>query len=283
MEVGGDRQAPDMTSSRVVFGSFRFLPFRSLALALAAAVVAPACGGVTLVPLGNPEPIVDDAGTPVPDPSADGGKDAAMGPSCLSTADCAVGETCAWVTSADWCTAFNPAGTCVRPIVSGCQLIEEAIGCGCNRENVTWETGCVGLPHGYAPVGLAHAGPCEGVPTIDAGPPFVIDASEPDAELPFTPDASTFDAGQPVTVDAAVSCTPGEQGPCGAGEECGYPFGACGLPARCLPAEEWGFCDSIESACTCAGTTIAVPGCARAASVPVAFAPGSCGDSDGGF
>jgi len=84
------------------------------------------------------------------------------------------GQECAWPVTEDVCIAFNPAGSCVTPLALACNAVEEVTGCGCNGQNVTWSSGCVGLPSGWAPIGLAHAGACE-APV----PPTPVDASGP--------------------------------------------------------------------------------------------------------
>ena len=158
-------------------------PFRPLPVLVFAVLssAAAACGGQTVGI--NPEgpPASDDAGAdaaphpthPTGEPdsgvlppiSPPSGVDASRGVSCTSSADCSGGQQCAWPVSEDICTAFNPAGSCVTPVDLPCGAVQEITGCGCNGQNVTWSSGCSGLPSGWAPAGLAHAGACEGGPT----------------------------------------------------------------------------------------------------------------------
>ena len=160
--------------------SFPKLPVLVLAVLSCAAA---ACGGLTVGV--DPERTATDAGPgPHPTGEPDSGSlppssppssvDASTGVSCTTSAACSDGQECAWPVTEDVCIAFNPAGSCVTPLALACNAVEEVTGCGCNGQNVTWSSGCVGLPSGWAPIGLAHAGACE-APV----PPTPVDASGP--------------------------------------------------------------------------------------------------------
>ena len=211
-----------------------------------------ACGGSTLSS-GTTDP-GQDAGAPTPGSGTGSG-----GSVCTTDNDCASGQECAWSTKVDWCAADDTGqGTCVTLVNLGCQLETLETGCDCSGNNVTWSGGCSGLPSGYAPQQLAHAGACEG-PS-----PIVPD----DAGAPPLPG---IDAGGPPVPCSATS-------DCSTGQFCGYPIGECGSAAQCLPFAETGLCDSIGSD----GSNVELSGCAEAATVPVAHL-GACPGTDAGF
>jgi hypothetical protein len=221
-------------------------------VATLATLAAAACGGVTQSGVTGDPPGHDAGMTPAPDSGGGGGS----GP-CVKNDDCSEGEACAWTTSFDWCAADDTGqGTCVKLVNLGCQLETLATGCDCSGKNVTWASGCSGLPSGYAPEQLAHAGAC----------------ASADAAAPPVP---TTDAGSP-----PVACS--TSGDCPTGQFCGYLIGECGSAAQCLPNEEMGYCDSFGEYCGCDGVNVGLSGCAQAATVPVARA-GACFGTDGGF
>jgi hypothetical protein len=261
-------------SSRIVFASFPFVAF----------ALTSACGGATLSgglyqdggSSGDDGGAThEDAGTHVPPgtptPGRDGGttlKDASTGVSCLTSSDCSTGEECAWPTSEDYCVAFNPAGTCVKPVVEPCQVIIQETGCGCDGVNVTWTSGCSGLPMGYAPQGLLHAGAC----TDGGAVPPVDDAGDP----PPLDDGGTRDT------DASTGTPCASNNDCPVGQQCGYEKALmCSATAQCEPAEDFGLCNCEMPACFCDGTTGGVPCCGTYSPKPLAPA-GSCA-TDGGF
>jgi hypothetical protein len=212
------------------------------------ALAAAACGGATPTQSGvTGDPPRSDAGAPAPDSGSGGGT------ACVTNSDCGAGEACAWTTSFDWCAADDTGqGTCVKLVSLGCQLETWATGCDCSGKNVTWPSGCSGLPSGYAPEQLAHAGVCTSAPPVPT-----TDAAAP-----------------PVACSASLDCP--------TGQFCGYPIGECGSAAQCLPNEEMGLCDSFGEYCGCNGTNVGLSGCAQAATVPVAHA-GACPATDAGF
>jgi hypothetical protein len=232
---------------------------------LLALVAAAACGGVTQSGVTNDPPGHDAGTSPAPDSGSGGGTGGGTGGGsgggsgpCVQDDDCAAGEACGWTTRFDWCTADdNGQGTCVKLVTLGCQLETLAIGCDCSGKSVTWPSGCSGFPSGYAPEQLAHAGACA---SADAAAP---------------PPVPTTDAGSP-----PVPCS--TSGDCPTGQFCGYPIGACGTAAQCLPNEEMGYCDSFGEYCGCDGMNVGLSGCAQAATVPVAHA-GACSGTDAGF
>jgi hypothetical protein len=266
--------------------SRRLVSLASLVLVTTAFAALPACGGIALSAVEGTPP-ADDAGTPPSSPTPTPATPPSPGAaSCSTSADCGAGESCAWSTGQDWCTALVAPGTCVRLVELGCNALTLEVGCGCGGVDVSWTGGCSGLPDGYAPEPLAHAGSCEqpgGPPVeVDAGPPVTFDAAPPvtfDAGLPITEDA----AAPPVTVDAGdpTPCSPDNE--CPAGEFCGYSdFGSCGAPPQCFPFGAMGLCASIRAACGCDGKTIGIPACGTATTQPVAYV-GACVDADGGF
>lgn len=87
-------------------------------------------------------------------PVADGGP---AGSSCKSDADCASGSICGFATAA----ACAATGTCFVAQQVGCNAA--APGCACDGSEVNIV--CNGLPSGYAPAPLLHAGAC-----VDSGP-----------------------------------------------------------------------------------------------------------------
>jgi hypothetical protein len=203
----------------------------------------------------------DDAGAPAPPTTRDAGRgiplpgvdaavpivDASSGVGCVSDGDCKAGELCMWPVSVDYCAAFNSAGTCVKlgPVCN--DIPQTATGCGCNGQDVTWTWGCgaEGQPPGYAPEGLAHAGPC-------------ADATAP------------------------AACT--SNADCPDGEECGYEISlGCAATARCVPGVDFGMCNCVGiPECACDGTTEYVSCCSTYASKPVAY-EGACAGTDGGL
>jgi len=256
-------------------------------IALASLLVTAACGGETLSggSAEGPPPVTDDAGpgrtTPQPDPGTpttpvvrdagaegldatpssppvvvDAGAgapiDAAMSAECMSDNDCAIGSVCLWPTSENICEAFNPAGSCT-PLGPPCNMVTMVgVGCSCDGTTVTWQWGCNGVPNGYAPDGLAHAGPCA------------------DASAPTTPDAS-----------APVSCT--SSADCLVGEECGYPIGDCSAIAACLPSQAFSKnCNSATALCGCNGMTV-FSGCDAMAAIVPTSSYGLCPSTDAGF
>jgi hypothetical protein len=242
-----------------------------------------ACGGVTLSG-GLTDPSDDDGGATHHGQGSGGSDEAGTTPgsaggsatTCSSAGDCPAGDICVWPADQDSCDTLVPAKICV-PLGSPptCDAIGIATGCGCNGQEVRWTTGCVNGPSAHPSVPIAHVGACEDggarpiEPTIDAGEP-----SE-DGEAPTT-DASAADAV------GGGACT--SNGDCAEGYQCGYLISeGCGATAQCLPGEDWGYCDSIAAACACTGQTIALTGCAQAASQPIEMYPGSCPGSDGGF
>jgi hypothetical protein len=252
-----------MPSLRIVLASFPLL--------------VTACGGTVGSELLLPP--TSDAASPATPPRADDSGVAPIGSACTGSGDCPSGEVCAWSPGEDVCNAFNPAGVCVKLIVEGCQVAYTIEGCGCDGQTVTWAGGCTSYPDGYGPYPLAHAGACVGVTPV----PIEVDAGEPDADDPVPVD---LDASLPSTIDADGPLPPEPSGcataqDCPEGEQCGFFFGDCGGESRCLPAQDFGLCDSVMAACTCTGETTYVPACAEAASQPIAHI-GSC-DADGGF
>ncbi len=251
-----------MTSSRTVLASF-LLTF------------AVACGGVTLAEVaqpphedagaGSPAPGVDsgipgvDSGIPGVDsriPGVDGGSpglDASTGSACLTDADCESNQVCAWPADVNFCSAFNPAGTCVwKPECKKAGPLITA--CTCSGKTVTWES-CEVVPDGWAPVGIAHLGPCPDA-TAPAGPSCMSDAD------------------------------------CGAGEVCSWPISddECNSlvppPGTCLKLGP--LCNSMPhtaTGCGCGGRDVTwVWGCG-AEGQPASYAPqgvayaGPCADA----
>jgi hypothetical protein len=273
MECAGDNQASEQPVDLCRLGVFMtsrivLLPFPFLA------ILAAACGGV--VPSGIEGPAPDggpvtqppqgrDAGTPItpilPTP-VDGGSptpvpDATTGANCNTTADCSSGKVCAWALGPDWCAAFDGIGTCVTLVDLPCGAEVREVGCACDGTDVMWNSGCSGLPSGYSPEPLAHAGACTG------NPPPIDDAGSDDAP-------------------ASSGCS--SNADCPSGEQCGFPVGDCSGSAVCLPTQDFGaLCNSIEIACSCAGTDVGLGCDAKAsATTPIAFI-GECSDSDGGL
>jgi len=239
---------------------------RRLAVAVLLLPLA-ACGGATLSG-GTSDPGHDAGAPPHPTPGSGTGSG---GSSCTTDNDCASGQECAWSTGENWCAADDTGqGTCVTLVDLGCQLEMLETGCDCSDNNVTWPGGCSGLPSGYAPQPLAHAGACEG-PS-----PFVPD----EAGAPPLP---TEDAGLPISVDAGEPPVPcSTTSDCTTGQFCGYPIGDCGTAAQCLPYAEMGLCNSLAIYCGCDGANVGLSGCAVAATVPVAHV-GPCPGTDAGF
>jgi hypothetical protein len=235
---------------------------------LTLAFAASACGGATV---GIGPGIPDDAGGHPPD-QGDGGTppvgvdaggptshDAASGPSCMKDVDCTGGQKCAWPTSEDTCDSLLPvSGTCVTPLDEPCGAEELVTGCGCGDHDVQWTTGCVGLPQGWAPVGLQHAGPCAGGgPGADAGP-------------------TMGDSGSTTSCETSADCAPGLQ--CGFGLHAG-----CGAVGQCLPMSDFPLCNCIGAPyCGCDGTDLDVSCCTTYVNQPVQH-EGACGGEDGGF
>jgi hypothetical protein len=279
MDAGGSRQAPVEASSAPSAARALHVrgPMRSIVLCFAAlaSLVVSACGGQTvgIDPFGPSSPGTrssSDAGSGSdPTPGADGGPatpvttdagikvptvaDASTGVSCTTSADCSGGAQCAWPVTEDVCIAFNPAGTCVMPHESPCQLEESETGCGCDGTDVQWTTGCVGLPTGWAPVGIAHYGSCADAGT-DAGQ--TVCQSDGDCLSP---------AGMPALL-------------------CGFPVhGGCGATGTCVPEMSvTGDCNMVPMpACACDGTRVLIECGATFTTKPVAHR-GAC-DGDGGL
>jgi hypothetical protein len=146
----------------------------------------------------------------------------------------------------------------VTDLAGACGAEQLVTGCDCGGHDVTWLTGCSGLPQGYAPTMLAHVGSC-----LDASP-------------------GESDGGGPVP-DASLPIGCSESKDCPTGEECGYEIElACSAAAQCLPYAAFGLCNSIMPACSCTGQTIGISGCASAVGQPIQHI-GACAGQEGGL
>jgi hypothetical protein len=93
--------------------------------------------------------------------STEGTGGGATGPGCATSADCPDGDVCSFSIAAT-CSA---TGVCLpQPTPEPCGAIGIEKACSCDDHDVSWETGCdPQLPNGYAPVPIAHTGPCTDV------------------------------------------------------------------------------------------------------------------------
>ncbi|MGH7269902.1 MAG: hypothetical protein ACREJ3_05675 [Polyangiaceae bacterium] len=120
---------------------------------------------------------------------------------CTSDADCTNGGICGFLESA----ACSGSGQCfVAPGGARCALAG-AIGCGCNGSDVSIDPTCAsGLPTGYNPRPVLHAGAC-----TDAGGACVSQRGGP----------CGGNTSHPCTCASGLACTPGDGG---------LPFGDVG-------------------------------------------------------
>jgi hypothetical protein len=171
----------------------------------------------------------------------------ADGGTCVTSAQCGAGYQCGFP-NADACTAV---GACFPDPGVHCELYSP--GCACDETTIN--VGCTGLPAGYSPAPLLHAGACAG-PSQDAG----------------------LDAGP--AKDGGKSCT--SDADCGLGI-CGFPTAdMCAAKGTCFPPPG-AVCAAYSPGCACDGTTTNV----ICNGLPSGYAPkplrhaGMCG-ADGG-
>ncbi len=203
--------------------------------------------GYATQPFRHSGPCVDSGGVP------DSGNDAAP-PSCLTDSDCGSGEVCGYAESA----ACSAKGQCFPSTVGIDDCPVDIGGCACDGTSVI-ATGCAaGLPQGYAPRPLVHAGSCS---TTDGG---YHEAGGSDA--------------------AGGSCVTSAD--CESGSTCGYLASQmCSAKGQCFTPEEgvescWG---PVYPACSCDGTDISWSTCNPF--LPTGYTPtpiahkGSCADA----
>jgi hypothetical protein len=133
-------------------------------------------------------------------PFPDGGDAGGTG-TCTTSADCANNGLCGFLVTA----ACAATGQCFpNPGGSRCG-IASAMGCGCHGTEVSIDPSCVsGLPQGYNPVPVLHAGVC-----ADDGGACVSPKGGPCGGNTATP----------CTCATGLTCTPGDSG---------LPFGDVG-------------------------------------------------------
>ncbi|HEY4121004.1 MAG TPA: hypothetical protein VGM56_24240 [Byssovorax sp.] len=156
--------------------------------------------------------------------STEGTGGGATGPGCATSADCADGDVCSFAIAA----ACSAAGVCLpKPVPEACNAIGIEKACSCDGGDVAWTIGCApDLPNGYAPVPIAHTGPC-----TDVTPCTTSDDCT--AANGYTP-PSGFTRG-----------------------ECAYPVAdGCAAQGQCV--DPFPMCDSDVDvvACGCDGTRI---------------------------
>jgi len=151
---------------------------------VAVAVVSGACGGQTIGGID-----ASDDGSP----TLDGGH-------CVTAADCGgSGQVCGFP-EVDQCSAL---GQC---FASGpvCNLFSP--GCACNGETVN--IACNGLPNGYAPAPLLHAGTCGDASTSDGGGPSYtcgnLNVCIPGSQICYL--SALPDAGMCVAANGCTDC-----------------------------------------------------------------------------
>jgi hypothetical protein len=76
---------------------------------------------------------------------------------CTTDEQCPTGSRCGFYES-DACGA---TGMCevVSAASESCSA-QDVVGCGCDGADVTWQSGCSGLPEGSAPAPISHMGSC---------------------------------------------------------------------------------------------------------------------------
>lgn len=132
----------------------------------------------------------------------------AGGRACSSDADCGQGNMCGFLQS-EGCSA---TGTCFPMPASTCKGLED--GCAC--DGATINIACTGLPDGYVPRPLEHAGPC-------------------------------------VHPTPRPSCASSKD--CSAGLICGFPIAeGCAAQGACFTPGP--VCNGFEPGCACDGQTI---------------------------
>jgi hypothetical protein len=233
-----------------------FSSFSRVSLGLALAASALACGGIASGGLPGPSG-TSDAGADA-SPGVDGSTpvEGGTGVACESDADCAAGEGCAVPASgADVCPPADPAilRQCVKLNDQACNLVMTETACACDGKNITWDSGCRGLPSGWVPEYVAHLGSC-----ADAGVP----------PPPPPPGPCRTDSDCPST------------------ERCGFAVKeACAAEGQCLPMSDFPLCDIVcRASCACDGNAVYDDSvcCGGAfASEPIAH-PGVC-FGDGGL